>query len=143
MLHDVFTKHDLPVPTFKIEPRRLTPSTFSVAQPCKQQDRSAVSSHSNKVNDALSANSNYASHQGSHEVTLLVTARAMLTTPLKRVKKTAFRRCWNIAPPQIRLKEVCIATKSSAKYLGITLDSRMTFKPHFRTLLPRALGAPL
>ncbi|KAI4472838.1 hypothetical protein M0804_015582, partial [Polistes exclamans] len=51
---------------------------------------------------------------------------------------SALRRRRIAPPPVIRYRGVCIVVKPSVKYLGIVLDSSMSFRPHFRALIPKA-----
>jgi len=57
------------------------------------------------------------------------------------------RRRWNYTDPLIRIKNTFIHVSPSMKYLGVILDSKLTFKPHFQYLdvkigkVTRALGS--
>ncbi|KAI4474423.1 hypothetical protein M0804_014868 [Polistes exclamans] len=68
-----------------------------------------------------------------------------LKVALQKTEATAFpasalRRRRIAPPPVIRYRGVCIVVKPSVKYLGIVLDSSMSFRPHFRALIPKAEG---
>ncbi|KAI4472929.1 hypothetical protein M0804_015552 [Polistes exclamans] len=65
---------------------------------------------------------------------------ALQKTEVMAFPASALRRR-RIAPPTvIRYRGVCIVVKPSVKYLGIVLDSSMSFRPHFRALIPKAEG---
>ncbi|KAI4475429.1 hypothetical protein M0804_014319 [Polistes exclamans] len=57
------------------------------------------------------------------------------------LRRGVFLRVWKRARlVLIKKRGVCIAVKPSVKYLGIVLDSGMTFRPHFKALIPKAEG---
>ncbi|XP_035742491.1 uncharacterized protein LOC118450749 [Vespa mandarinia] len=49
-----------------------------------------------------------------------------------------FCRRRNVPPPKICLRGVCVEIRTSVKYLGIVIDSRMSFRPHFEAVIPKA-----
>lgn len=53
---------------------------------------------------------------------------------------SAFCRRRNVSPPKICLIGVYVEIRTSVKYLGIVIDSRMSFRPHFEALIPKAEG---
>ncbi|XP_035742780.1 uncharacterized protein LOC118450899 [Vespa mandarinia] len=53
---------------------------------------------------------------------------------------SAFCKRRNVPPPKICLSGVCVQITTSVKYLGIEIDSKMSFWPHFDALIPKAEG---
>ncbi|GHJ61402.1 hypothetical protein NOK12_39200 [Nocardioides sp. OK12] len=53
---------------------------------------------------------------------------------------SAFCRRRNVSPPKICLRGVRVEVRTSVKYLGIVVDSKMSFRPHFEAVIPKAEG---
>ena len=66
-----------------------------------------------------------------------------LEVALHKSEAICFHRLRNAPPPgtHIVVGGVRIAVEKTMKYLGLVLDSRWNFGPHFRRLAPRLMGA--
>lgn len=63
-----------------------------------------------------------------------------LDLSVSMTKTETIRFAWSVPRAKLKIGNVKVEIQTTMKYLGLVLDSKWTFREHFRCILPKALG---